>query len=87
MDPLASVHVEVKDETDSDKAEDAIVVARNLHKTYLLGVEGVPALRGVSLTIRRGEFVVILGKVTIILHSKVLMLDHACRADAVRLPC
>jgi len=33
----------------------------NVHKTYLLGVEGVPALRGVSLSIRRGEFVVIFG--------------------------
>lgn len=39
-----------------------IVVLRNVHKTYLLGIEGVPALRGVSLTIKRGEFVVILGK-------------------------
>lgn len=35
---------------------------RNVHKTYLLGVEGVAALRGVSLKIERGEFVVILGK-------------------------
>lgn len=34
----------------------------NVHKTYLLGVEGVPALRGVSLNIRKGEFIVILGK-------------------------
>ncbi len=39
-----------------------IVELTNLHKTYLLGVEGVPALRGVSVTIRRGEMVVILGK-------------------------
>jgi len=38
-----------------------IVVAHNLHKTYLLGLEGVPALRGVSLSIQRGEFIVILG--------------------------
>eukprot|EP00455_Lapot_gusevi_P049454 TRINITY_DN7015_c0_g1_i5.p1 TRINITY_DN7015_c0_g1~~TRINITY_DN7015_c0_g1_i5.p1 ORF type:complete len:309 (-),score=31.06 TRINITY_DN7015_c0_g1_i5:68-994(-) len=35
---------------------------KNVHKTYLLGVEGVPALRGVTLNIKRGEFVVILGK-------------------------
>jgi putative ABC transport system ATP-binding protein len=48
----------------------------NVHKTYLLGIEGVPALRyvievificfsrsfsGVSLTIKRGEFVCIFG--------------------------
>lgn len=32
-----------------------------MHKTYLLGLEGVPALRGVNLTIKRGEFVTILG--------------------------
>jgi len=42
--------------------EDDIVVVNNVHKTYLLGVEGVPALRGVSLKIKRGEFIVILGK-------------------------
>jgi putative ABC transport system ATP-binding protein len=34
----------------------------NVHKTYLLGLEGVPALRGVSLRVERGEFVVVLGK-------------------------
>lgn len=34
----------------------------NVHKTYLLGLEGVPALRGVDVTIKKGEFVVVLGK-------------------------
>jgi len=34
---------------------------KNVHKTYLLGIEGVPALRGVSLTVKRGEFVCIFG--------------------------
>jgi putative ABC transport system ATP-binding protein len=34
----------------------------NVHKTYLLGVEGVAALRGVSLTVGKGEFVMLLGK-------------------------
>jgi len=38
-----------------------IVSAHNLHKTYLLGVEGVPALRGVNLSIAAGEFIMILG--------------------------
>lgn len=42
--------------------EESIIICRNVHKTYLLGLEGVPALRGVSVTIRRGEFIVILGK-------------------------
>lgn len=41
--------------------EDDVISMKNLHKTYLLGVEGVPALRGVSLTIKRGEFVCIFG--------------------------
>eukprot|EP00013_Stygamoeba_regulata_P020058 CAMPEP_0177646732 /NCGR_PEP_ID=MMETSP0447-20121125/9925_1 /TAXON_ID=0 /ORGANISM="Stygamoeba regulata, Strain BSH-02190019" /LENGTH=437 /DNA_ID=CAMNT_0019149273 /DNA_START=157 /DNA_END=1467 /DNA_ORIENTATION=- len=38
-----------------------IVDVDNVHKTYLLGVEGVPALRGVSLGVRRGEFVCVFG--------------------------
>jgi len=38
-----------------------VIRIENVHKTYLLGVEGVPALRGVSLSIRRGELVVIYG--------------------------
>eukprot|EP00026_Physarum_polycephalum_P007106 Phypoly_transcript_07160.p1 GENE.Phypoly_transcript_07160~~Phypoly_transcript_07160.p1 ORF type:complete len:440 (+),score=74.40 Phypoly_transcript_07160:207-1526(+) len=42
-------------------SEDVVISMKNLHKTYLLGVEGVPALRGVSLTIKRGEFVCIFG--------------------------
>jgi putative ABC transport system ATP-binding protein len=32
-----------------------------VHKTYLLGVEGVTALRGVTVDIKEGEFVIILG--------------------------
>ncbi|RYG50351.1 ABC transporter ATP-binding protein [archaeon] len=39
-----------------------VVHMRNVTKTYLLGIEGVPALRGVSVSIQRGEFIVILGK-------------------------
>ena len=46
---------------DKEEDTDYIIKLRNLHKTYLIGVEGVPALRGVSLNIKRGEFVVILG--------------------------
>jgi putative ABC transport system ATP-binding protein len=39
-----------------------IISIHNLHKTYLLGNEGVAALRGVSLNIKHAEFIVILGK-------------------------
>jgi putative ABC transport system ATP-binding protein len=45
----------------SEGDDDVIIRGENIHKTYLLGVEGVPALRGVSLSIKRGEFVVIYG--------------------------
>lgn len=47
---------------DNTSLDDAFIVVNNVHKTYLLGVEGVPALRGVTLTVKRGEFIVILGK-------------------------
>jgi len=45
-------------ETDADRV---VVSLRNIHKTYLLGIEGVPALRGVTATIYKGEFVCIFG--------------------------
>jgi len=41
--------------------DDSLIAMKNVHKTYLLGIEGVPALRGVSLTVKRGEFVCIFG--------------------------
>jgi putative ABC transport system ATP-binding protein len=40
---------------------DAIVMVRDVSKTYLLGRTEVPALRGVSLDILRGEFLSIAG--------------------------
>lgn len=39
-----------------------VVELRNVCKTYLIGEHAVAALRGVSLTISRGEFVLIYGK-------------------------
>src|SRR4051812_15432780 len=38
-----------------------IVVLRGLTKTYRLGQTTVPALRGVDLTLRRGEFTAVVG--------------------------
>jgi putative ABC transport system ATP-binding protein len=49
------------DEKEELKDVKDIIVLKNVHKTYLLGVEGVTALRGVSLNIKQGEFVCILG--------------------------
>ncbi|KAG8343357.1 putative ABC transporter [Trypanosoma vivax] len=38
-----------------------IISCENIHKTYLLGTEGVAALRGVRLDVQRGEFLIVFG--------------------------
>ena len=38
-----------------------IIVVDNIHKSYLMGKEAVPALRGVSIDIHQGEFVCLMG--------------------------
>jgi len=40
---------------------DAMIQVHDLHKTYQMGDIAVPALRGVSFSIQRGEFVAIMG--------------------------
>src|SRR5260370_17171607 len=40
---------------------DVVISVSDLHKTYQLGDLEVRALRGVSLTIERGEFIAIMG--------------------------
>ena len=45
----------------SDVPRDAVIVVRNLQREYDMGGEIVRALRGVDLTIRRNEFVAIMG--------------------------
>ena len=41
--------------------EDAVIVAQNLTRDYVMGSETVRALRGVDLVIRRNEYVAIMG--------------------------
>ncbi len=46
----------------SEEASDAVVIdLKNIHKTYHVGEVDVPVLKGVSLKIRRGEFVALMG--------------------------
>jgi putative ABC transport system ATP-binding protein len=40
---------------------DPIIIVDNVHKSYLMGKEAVPALRGVSLEIAQGDFVCLMG--------------------------
>ena len=51
----------ISKETNNKNEDEYIIQLRNIHKSYLIGVEGVPALRGVSLKVKYGEFLVILG--------------------------
>lgn len=51
----------LSNESEEQKQKKDIIVLRNIHKTYLIGIEGVPALRGVSLKIKKGEFLTIFG--------------------------
>ena len=45
----------------ADVPRDAVIVARNLQREYDMGGEVVRALRGVDLTIRKNEFVAVMG--------------------------
>jgi putative ABC transport system ATP-binding protein len=44
-----------------DVPRDSVIVVRNLQRDYVMGSETVRALRGVDLTIRRNEYVALLG--------------------------
>jgi putative ABC transport system ATP-binding protein len=51
-----------KNQVDPYKNVKSIFELKNIHKTYLVGMEGVPALRGIDLKIYDGEFLMIYGK-------------------------
>jgi ABC-type lipoprotein export system ATPase subunit len=40
---------------------DSIIVVDNVHKSYLMGKEAVPALRGVTINVARGEMLCLMG--------------------------
>jgi putative ABC transport system ATP-binding protein len=46
---------------DRDRADSTILEARNVTKRYRLGSRDVDALRGISMRVRRGEFVALMG--------------------------
>ncbi len=52
---------EIKQEKEIGKDYEHLIVVENLHKTYLLGTTAVAALRGVDLSIDKGNFIDIMG--------------------------
>lgn len=54
-------NLEEEDDCSKNKGAEEVIRLVNVHKTYLLGLEGVPALRGVNLSIKAGEFITVLG--------------------------
>jgi lipoprotein-releasing system ATP-binding protein len=56
---------ELKPKPTGERAAEArgesLLVARNVHKTYTLGRRSLEVLRGVSLTVQRGEFLALRG--------------------------
>ena len=59
LDHIKSVQ---KNQVDPYKDVKSIFELKNVHKTYLVGMEGVPAIRGIDLKIYEGEFLMIYGK-------------------------
>lgn len=41
--------------------DNSIILVDNIHKSYLMGKEAVPALRGVTIQVRRGEMLCLMG--------------------------
>lgn len=52
---------EIEEDKQAGKDYDHLIVVENLHKTYLLGTTAVAALRGIDLTIDKGDFIDIMG--------------------------
>jgi ABC-type multidrug transport system fused ATPase/permease subunit len=56
-------HVADKNDSsdDEDCDPDELIKLVNVHKTYLMGLEGVQALRGINLDVKKGEFITVFG--------------------------
>jgi len=55
------IKLEDRHQKDVEKDYEHLIVVENLHKTYLLGTTAVAALRGIDLTIDKGDFIDIMG--------------------------
>ncbi|MBY9021386.1 MAG: ABC transporter ATP-binding protein [Candidatus Lokiarchaeota archaeon] len=56
-----NIKLELKQEKEVGRDYEHLIVVENLHKTYLLGTTAVAALRGIDLTIDKGNFIDIMG--------------------------
>src|SRR5438477_12152429 len=62
----------------------AIIDARDLHKTYRIGKVEVPALRGISFVVEKGEFVSIVGPSVSGKSTLFYLLGGLTRADSCK---
>lgn len=51
QDPTEAEYEDDESDNEIDETSREVIKIVNVHKTYLLGIEGVPALRGVNLTV------------------------------------
>ena len=58
---IESASQEVLAKSPRESIDEAVIKLDHVHKTYFMGDIGVHALRGVSLTVERGEYVAIMG--------------------------
>lgn len=58
---IASEMNKILNKKDEDDSSQFVVKMDNIQKAYLIGVEAVAAVRGIDLSVKRGEFLCILG--------------------------